>query len=358
MIHVGSAQPCSQLSQVTTTFSAGKVNEGNFPLWNDVAALDVGRICPYNMQGEDENNTILTFRAVFELPYQTTIPTTGSPTYDLIGGLSDGSNLWSSSQAFDVDHDHNFAVESIGPFNEMEPFFAVFPRVEMEPIETNGAVFLIRYLIKLRPGTRGSFQFVISPGSTPGDKYRVCLLDVTHIGRNYPCLGKPSLVPVVTDNMVMQYGPDPAEESKECGESAQILFKGLTNWGKQAIDYQMDPDEDSIEVAAYFSTCQDTSDDGVNITHSLLDASDESEVAAGVTFYNTTSDEKLITVVNLTKVAYGTRTEVAKYHIFRNAPKIVRAIVSVPANFYSNITIRVKIARLQLIFMSVLDHQP
>jgi len=112
----------------------------------------------------------------------------------------------------------------------------IYPRVDAQQIETGGAAFVARYLIKLQPATRtGELELLISPGPSPAEKFRICRLAVTHIGANFPCLRQPSATPLPSDNMAVQYGSVEGEETKECGEPAKITFKVCSGQAKNDI---------------------------------------------------------------------------------------------------------------------------
>jgi len=75
VVEMGPMLPCSRLSAPSAVPISSRLTDH---MWDDVASLDVGRICPYKSQAlTKEEDTKLVIRAIFELPYQTTIPTTG-----------------------------------------------------------------------------------------------------------------------------------------------------------------------------------------------------------------------------------------------------------------------------------------
>lgn len=51
----------------------------------------------------------------------------------------------------------------------------------------------------------------------------------------------------------------------------KFYFQGLTNWGRENIVSDLTPDDDSIEIIAFFSVC-DTATDGTKIVNHELKA--------------------------------------------------------------------------------------
>lgn len=116
-----------------------------------------------------------------------------------------------------------------------DPYLAAIPILSetyplVYPLPPDGHPFVVRFLIKLQPRSRGPFHFVVNSdlftGVTSNDEYKVCRLEVTHIGENLPCQTKPGPIPTEQDSYKVTYGTENNPPTPhECGASATVSFK-------------------------------------------------------------------------------------------------------------------------------------
>ena len=80
--------------------------------------------------------------------------------------------------------------------------------------------FFIQYIIKFQPGTRGDYKFRVDPGPN----YKLCKMEIRHIGANMPCTEPPGPTVTQFDNVVLSYNPD-GGTPHDCGVVGEYTFK-------------------------------------------------------------------------------------------------------------------------------------
>ena len=81
--------------------------------------------------------------------------------------------------------------------------------------------FFVKYIMKPQPQTVGDYVFTVSPGVN----FKVCKIEVTHVGDNMPCTEEPGPTLHGYENTMVQYAGGNTELAHECGEEAAYTFK-------------------------------------------------------------------------------------------------------------------------------------
>ena len=168
--------------------------------------------------------------------------------------------------------------------------------------------FFIKYILKFPPGTMGTYQFRVREADAqdnPTSHLKLCKLQVQHIGANMPCTRVPTQAPTDYDSIIYWNnntdsagsicGAEPSEGGVELvvsdhfaeGELAKAShglagimsnLQGLTNWGQGTLSGNLNPDENSVTVMAYFQVCAglDASVENVSVHYELKAKSDGS----------------------------------------------------------------------------------
>ncbi len=121
------------------------------------------------------------------------------------------------------------AVESAStPAGPIEPYVSSYPYLTNKDKATPsdswkaGEVFVVKYIMKIQPRTRGKYVFKVTPPASA----KLCKLELVHIGENMPCTEPPPENTPLTgyENTKRTYADGVAADAHECGKHADYTF--------------------------------------------------------------------------------------------------------------------------------------
>eukprot|EP00094_Tigriopus_californicus_P011496 TCALIF_11101-PA protein Name:"Protein of unknown function" AED:0.09 eAED:0.09 QI:0/0.77/0.73/0.95/0.48/0.58/46/1495/2737 len=341
IINIGKALPCVRHSDTLLKDVYSKSDDTK--PFNDFGNIDVGRTCPLNYPSTYMNDNSFTASLVYELPRGQSVDP-GS-NVRISGGVRLGNNtIWVSSMLYEAQNTPmgpniitslNFN-ETVGNTTEPVPFVTSYPiittRGRNSPLFNVNEGFYIQYIMKFQPGTKADYKFVIEP---PGPQIKICKLIITHIGQNFPCAQPPGSTVTGYENIELQHD----KTGDVCGESATFTFWGLTNWGRDPIIHDLTPDDDSIQIKAYFQVCMQGASavpEVLNVLHRLDPESiqGESEIELSGIIKDFTHDR------GIEGTTYKSLTGPDDI-FYSRAPKLMRFEIRVPENYLGDIILMI-----------------
>eukprot|EP00094_Tigriopus_californicus_P011497 TCALIF_11102-PA protein Name:"Protein of unknown function" AED:0.05 eAED:0.05 QI:9/0.85/0.90/1/0.6/0.47/21/323/1445 len=280
ILDIGRGLPCVYHSHYKPNAEYYKSDE-TLP-FNNLAKLKLDRICPYSVPKMDKNDNQFVARIVYESP--TALKTTPS-TFKLNGGLRIKDEVvWVASKSFQlIDTAMNTTNLEYAQGSDVSssPFVATYPTIATrgrKPSFHPGEGISEQYILKFPPLSRGAYNFVLKPYAHS----RACKIKITHIGENYPCTQPPG--PMITgfENIEIQYDSNGNNMESEFGESVTLKLKGLTNWGRSPVHFDLTPDENSIQVVAFYQLDPKaifTVNDVMDLNFELHEASSNGKIA-------------------------------------------------------------------------------
>ncbi|XP_059091103.1 uncharacterized protein LOC131886721 [Tigriopus californicus] len=357
ILDIGRGLPCVYHSHYKPNAEYYKSDE-TLP-FNNLAKLKLDRICPYSVPKMDKNDNQFVARIVYESP--TALKTTPS-TFKLNGGLRIKDEVvWVASKSFQlIDTAMNTTNLEYAQGSDVSssPFVATYPTIATrgrKPSFHPGEGISEQYILKFPPLSRGAYNFVLKPYAHS----RACKIKITHIGENYPCTQPPG--PMITgfENIEIQYDSNGNNMESEFGESVTLKLKGLTNWGRSPVHFDLTPDENSIQVVAFYQLDPKaifTVNDVMDLNFELHEASSNGKVLQKG---NTThaldpivlpTGQKHLPIPNVT-VEFLNVATMSKGLLFKKAPNILRIHVPIPATMLGDM----KVSLVNVDFASGLD---
>jgi len=80
---------------------------------------------------------------------------------------------------------------------------------------------------------------------------KLCNVIISHKGANFPCITEEGDVGPGMENFKLT-----STAIDDCdGGDAEYTFHGLTNWGREAVVPDLTPDENAIQMVAFYKVC-------------------------------------------------------------------------------------------------------
>ena len=236
---VGLGLPCSYSNQDPLVQGPKKVFSKSSPdrMFNDIGKIELGTTCPAAITSVEKPGQ-LAISFIYEIPNQ---PVTAVP-YVLSGGLYVAQTaLWTSSYSTTTNGAELTTIEGWNSQTSLTPYLSA--RTDQTTVQINQP-FPVRFVMKLNKNSRGRLEFKVKSRANAA----ICQIKVLQIGRNLACAERPAGYSDKYLKTSIWY-----DKRHQLDGEARLVFEGLTNFGSTDMQSNMFADDDSIEVAVYFT---------------------------------------------------------------------------------------------------------